>query len=86
VTIQALPTDGDAPHAASRTRKQSSQIDASDTNASAAGHAVAVQNLAENVMILLMIELYTLLALAGVSVVLLAAGFGGFLSLAIIGL
>jgi len=51
-----------------------------------AGHAVAVQNLAENAMMLLMIGIYTLLTLAGVSVIVLAAGFGGFMSLAIIGL
>jgi MFS transporter, LPLT family, lysophospholipid transporter len=51
-----------------------------------AGHAVAVQNLAENTMMLLMIGVYTLLALVGVSVIVLAAGFGGFLSLTIFGL
>jgi LPLT family lysophospholipid transporter-like MFS transporter len=51
-----------------------------------AGHAVAVQNLAENAMMLVMIGIYTLLTLAGVSVTVLAAGFGGFLSLTIIGL
>jgi MFS transporter, LPLT family, lysophospholipid transporter len=51
-----------------------------------AGHAVAVQNLAENAMMLVMIGIYTLLTLAGVPVTVLAAGFGGFLSLTIIGL
>ena len=51
-----------------------------------AGHAVAVQNLAENAMMLLMIGVYTLLTLAGASVMTLAAGFGGFMSLAIVSL
>jgi MFS transporter, LPLT family, lysophospholipid transporter len=51
-----------------------------------AGHAVAVQNLAENAMMLLMIGVYTLLTLAGASVITLAAGFGGFMSLAIVSL
>ena len=51
-----------------------------------AGHAVAVQNLAENAVMLLMIGVYTLLTLTGVSVNVLAAGFGGFMSVAIIGL
>jgi LPLT family lysophospholipid transporter-like MFS transporter len=50
-----------------------------------AGHAVAVQNLAENAMMLLMIGVYTLLTLDGVSVIVLAAGFGGFMSVAIFG-
>ena len=45
-----------------------------------AGHAVAVQNLAENAVMLLMIGVYTLLTLTGVSVNVLAAGFGGFMS------
>jgi LPLT family lysophospholipid transporter-like MFS transporter len=51
-----------------------------------AGHAVAVQNLAENAMMLLMIGVYTLLILAGASVITLAAGFGGFMSVAIVSL
>jgi MFS transporter, LPLT family, lysophospholipid transporter len=51
-----------------------------------AGHAVAVQNLAENTMMLLMIGVYSLLTLAGASVITLAAGFGGFMSLAIVSL
>jgi LPLT family lysophospholipid transporter-like MFS transporter len=51
-----------------------------------AGHAVAVQNLAENSMMLLMIGIYTALTFAGASVITLTAGFGGFMSLAIGGL
>jgi LPLT family lysophospholipid transporter-like MFS transporter len=51
-----------------------------------AGHAVAVQNLAENTMMLLMIGVYALLSFAGVTVMALAAGFGAFMSLGIVGL
>lgn len=51
-----------------------------------AGHAVAVQNLAENAMMLLMIGVYTLRTLASASVITLAAGFGGFMPLAIVSL
>ena len=51
-----------------------------------AGHAIAVQNLAENVSMLLMIGLYTVLARSGLAVTTLAAGFGGFLSLSVAGL
>jgi LPLT family lysophospholipid transporter-like MFS transporter len=48
-----------------------------------AGHAIAVQNLAENGAMLLMIGLYTLAARAGVPIVRIAAVFGVGLSLAI---
>jgi LPLT family lysophospholipid transporter-like MFS transporter len=48
-----------------------------------AGHAIAVQNLAENGAMLLMIGLYTLAARAGVAIVHIAAVFGIALSLAI---
>ncbi len=48
-----------------------------------AGHAIAVQNLAENSAMLLLIGLYTLVARAGVPVSATAAGFGLALSLAI---
>jgi LPLT family lysophospholipid transporter-like MFS transporter len=48
-----------------------------------AGHAIAVQNLAENAAMLLMIGLYTLAVRAGVPVVNIAAVFGSALSLAI---
>jgi LPLT family lysophospholipid transporter-like MFS transporter len=48
-----------------------------------AGHAVAVQNLAENSAMLLMIGLYTLTVRAGAPVTAIAAGFGAALSLAI---
>jgi MFS transporter, LPLT family, lysophospholipid transporter len=51
-----------------------------------AGHAIAVQNLAENTAMLVMIGIYTLLVRSGASVTSLAAGFGGFLGLAILGL
>jgi len=51
-----------------------------------AGHAVAVQNAVENSAMLLMIGVYTLLTRSGASVTSLAAGFGGFLALAILGL
>ncbi|TRZ67537.1 MAG: lysophospholipid transporter LplT [Rhodocyclaceae bacterium] len=47
------------------------------------GHAIAVQNLAENLVMLLMIGLYTVSLSAGVSVTTLAAGFGLSLSVAI---
>jgi LPLT family lysophospholipid transporter-like MFS transporter len=49
-----------------------------------AGHAIAVQNLAENGAMLLMIGLYTLAARAGMPVVNIAAVFGSALSLAIV--
>jgi LPLT family lysophospholipid transporter-like MFS transporter len=48
-----------------------------------AGHAIAVQNLAENSAMLLMIGLYTLAVRAGVAVVHIAAIFGIALSMAI---
>jgi MFS transporter, LPLT family, lysophospholipid transporter len=48
-----------------------------------AGHAIAVQNLAENGAMLLMIALYTLAVRAGVAVVDIAAVFGVALSAAI---
>ena len=48
-----------------------------------AGHAIAVQNLAENGVMLLMIGLYTLAAHAGIPIVHIAAVFGVALSLAI---
>jgi LPLT family lysophospholipid transporter-like MFS transporter len=48
-----------------------------------AGHAVAVQNLAENTAILLLVGLYTLAVRAGVPVGATAAGTGAALSLAI---
>jgi MFS transporter, LPLT family, lysophospholipid transporter len=51
-----------------------------------AGHAVAVQNLAENAMMLVMIGIYSVLTLAGSSVMALAAGFGAFMSVSIVGL
>jgi LPLT family lysophospholipid transporter-like MFS transporter len=47
------------------------------------GHAIAVQNLAENGAMLLMIGLYTLAARAGVPIVHIAAVFGVGLSMAI---
>jgi LPLT family lysophospholipid transporter-like MFS transporter len=47
------------------------------------GHAIAVQNLAENGVMLLMIGLYTLAARAGFPIVHIAAVFGAGLSLAI---
>ena len=47
------------------------------------GHAIAVQNLAENGVMLLMIGLYTLAAHAGIPIVHIAAVFGVALSLAI---
>jgi LPLT family lysophospholipid transporter-like MFS transporter len=48
-----------------------------------AGHAVAVQNLAENSAMLLMIGFYTLTVRAGAPVTGIAGGFGAALSLAI---
>jgi LPLT family lysophospholipid transporter-like MFS transporter len=48
-----------------------------------AGHAIAVQNLAENGAMLLMIGLYTLAARAGIPITHIAAVFGAGLSLAI---
>jgi MFS transporter, LPLT family, lysophospholipid transporter len=51
-----------------------------------AGHAVAVQNGVENLTMLLMLSLYTALSRSGISVMTLAVGFGGTLSLAIAGL
>jgi MFS transporter, LPLT family, lysophospholipid transporter len=48
-----------------------------------AGHAVAVQNLAENSAMLLMIGFYTLTVRAGAPVTGIAASFGAALSLAI---
>lgn len=48
-----------------------------------AGHAIAVQNLAENLMMLLMIGGYTLAVRAGWRVSVIALGFGGFLATAI---
>lgn len=48
-----------------------------------AGHAIAVQNLAENAAMLLMIGLYTLAVRAGFAIVHIAAVFGSALSLAI---
>jgi len=47
-----------------------------------AGHAVAVQNLAENTAMLLMLALYTLTVRAGASITGLAGGFGVLLALA----
>lgn len=47
-----------------------------------AGHSVAVQNLAENSAMLLMLGFYTLTVRAGVPIPTLAAGFGALLSLA----
>ena len=48
-----------------------------------AGHAIAVQNLAENTMMLLMVGLYTLVLRAGAPIIGLAAGFGATLALSI---
>ena len=48
-----------------------------------AGHAIAIQNLAENTAMLLMIGVYLLCARAGTPVTLLAQGFGAFLVLTI---
>lgn len=51
-----------------------------------AGHAVAVQNLAENAAMLIMIGVYMLALRAGAPITAIAAGFGGALSLSIGGL
>jgi LPLT family lysophospholipid transporter-like MFS transporter len=51
-----------------------------------AGHAVAVQNLAENAAMLLMIGVYMLALRAGAPITAIAAAFGGALSLSIAGL
>ena len=48
-----------------------------------AGHAIAIQNLAENSMMLLMIGAYTVIMRAGASVIVVAAGFGAAMSIAI---
>jgi hypothetical protein len=48
-----------------------------------AGHAIAVQNLAENLMMLIMIGAYTLAVHSGAAVQTTAAGFGGFLAVSI---
>jgi len=48
-----------------------------------AGHAIAVQNLAENSAMLVLIGLYTLVDRAGAPVGATAAGFGAALSVAI---
>jgi LPLT family lysophospholipid transporter-like MFS transporter len=48
-----------------------------------AGHAIAVQNLAENTAMLLMLALYTVVVRAGAPIPALAAGFGGALALSI---
>ena len=48
-----------------------------------AGHAIAVQNLAENTMMMLMVGLYTLVLRAGAPIIGLAAGFGATLALSI---
>ncbi len=48
-----------------------------------AGHAIAIQNLAENTAMLLMVGLYTWVIRTGVSVSAIAAGFGIFLSAAL---
>jgi LPLT family lysophospholipid transporter-like MFS transporter len=47
------------------------------------GHAIAIQNLAENSMMLLMIGAYTLIMRAGASVITVAASFGALMSLTI---
>lgn len=48
-----------------------------------AGHAIAVQNLVENLAMLVMIGGYLLAMRAGASVIPVAAGFGGFLAVSI---
>ena len=48
-----------------------------------AGHAIAVQNLAENTAMLLMLGLYTAVVRAGAPIPGLAAGFGGALAMSI---
>jgi MFS transporter, LPLT family, lysophospholipid transporter len=50
------------------------------------GHAIAIQNLAENAMMLVMIGIYTVIMRAGATVTSVAAGFGAALALAIAGL
>jgi LPLT family lysophospholipid transporter-like MFS transporter len=47
------------------------------------GHAIAVQNLAENAAMLVMVGLYTLAVRAGAPIISLAAGFGAALALSI---
>ena len=47
------------------------------------GHAIAVQNLAENAAMLVMVGLYTLAVRAGAPITSLAAGFGAALALSI---
>jgi LPLT family lysophospholipid transporter-like MFS transporter len=49
-----------------------------------AGHAVAVQNGVENLTMLIMLGIYTALSRSGVGVLAMVAGFGSFLSLAIL--
>jgi LPLT family lysophospholipid transporter-like MFS transporter len=49
-----------------------------------AGHAVAVQNGVENLTMLIMLGIYTALSRSGVGVLAMLAGFGSFLSLAIL--
>jgi LPLT family lysophospholipid transporter-like MFS transporter len=51
-----------------------------------AGNAIAVQNLAENVAMLIMIGIYMLLIRSGLAVNTLAAGFGAFLACSIFAL
>jgi LPLT family lysophospholipid transporter-like MFS transporter len=51
-----------------------------------AGNAIAVQNLAENVTMLVMIGIYMLLIRSGVAINTLAAGFGAFMSISILAL
>jgi LPLT family lysophospholipid transporter-like MFS transporter len=51
-----------------------------------AGHAIAIQNLAENSAMLILIGLYTAVERAQLPVQAVAAGFGGFLAIAIGGL
>jgi LPLT family lysophospholipid transporter-like MFS transporter len=48
-----------------------------------AGHAIAIQNLAENLMMLLMIGAYTLAVRTGAQVINIAATFGGCLAISI---
>jgi LPLT family lysophospholipid transporter-like MFS transporter len=48
-----------------------------------AGHAIAIQNLAENSMMLLMIGAYTVIMRAGASVIVVASAFGATMSTAI---
>jgi LPLT family lysophospholipid transporter-like MFS transporter len=51
-----------------------------------AGHAIAIQNLAENSAMLLMIALYTVILRAGAPINAIAAGFGLFVSASLIAL